>query len=81
MSVAALEPAAWQWKRNLHQDRIEQQWPRLAARLQRRWRRLTAEDVLADDGNAARLARILQQRYGMNHREAMLQVYEFESEL
>lgn len=62
-------------------DRIRDEWPRLGDRLRRRWRKLTREDVAFSDGNATYLAGLLQQRYGVDRREALLQVFEFESEL
>lgn len=62
-------------------DRIRDEWPRLGDRLRRRWRKLSREDVAFPDGNAAYLAGLLQQRYGVDRREALLQVFEFESEL
>jgi len=37
--------------------------------------------VLFAGGSAEYLARVLQDRYGVDRREAMLQVYEFESGL
>ncbi|HVU82305.1 MAG TPA: hypothetical protein VHD89_09915 [Rhodanobacteraceae bacterium] len=62
-------------------DRIRDEWPRLGDRLRRRWRKLTREDVAFPEGNATYLAGLLQQRYGVDRREALLQVFEFESEL
>lgn len=66
---------------DVNNDRISEQWNRIPDRLQRRWRRLTADDVLYPHGSAKYLATVLQDRYGIDKREAMLQVYEFESEL
>lgn len=66
---------------HLSQDRIRDEWSRLGDRLRRRWRKLTREDVECPNGNAAYLAGLLQQRYGVDRREALLQVFEFESEL
>lgn len=66
---------------HLTQDRIRDEWSRLGERLRRRWRKLTREDVECPSGNAAYLAGLLQQRYGVDRREALLQVFEFESEL
>jgi hypothetical protein len=61
-------------------DRIRQQWPGLAGSLRRRWRKLTPEDVATPEGSAEALARRLELRYGIDAREAILQVYEFEFE-
>lgn len=62
-------------------DRIRKQWPELASKLRRRWRKLTADDVAYPSGSAEYLAGVLQERYGIDRREALLQVYEFECEL
>jgi hypothetical protein len=65
----------------LGNDRIMEQWENIPDRLRRRWRKLTNEDVRRAGGSAAYLAECLQHRYGVDRREAFLQVYEFESEL
>lgn len=62
-------------------DKIRDEWPNIPDRLRRRWRKLTIEDVRHPAGCAVYLAERLQQRYGVDRREAMLQVFEFESEL
>jgi len=51
-------------------DRIKQQWPAISGQLQHRWRKLTADDVLFADGSADYLARVVQDRYGIDRREA-----------
>lgn len=79
--MAAFEPASRQWRLHVSQDRIRQAWPEIPERLRRRWRRLTEDDVQFTGGSAAYLAGVLQDRYGVDRREALLQVYEFESEL
>lgn len=76
-----LEPAIAQWKLDVEHDRIRQEWAEISDKLRRRWRRLTWDDVLFEDGSAEYLARVLQDRYGVDRREALLQVYEFESQL
>lgn len=81
MPTPAFEPAAEQWKLAVDHDRIRQEWTANSGKLQRRWRRLTADDVLYAGGSAEYLARVLQDRYGWDRREALLQVYEFESAL
>lgn len=63
------------------QDRIKEEWSQINDRLRRRWRMLTMDDLSYPDGSAKYLASILQQRYGIDRREALLQVFEFESEL
>ena len=65
----------------MSQDRIRQEWVAIADRLRRRWHRLTVDDVSYAGGSAEYLAAVLQNRYGVDRREALLQVYEFESEL
>ncbi|HET7222041.1 MAG TPA: CsbD family protein [Rhodanobacteraceae bacterium] len=62
-------------------DRIMEEWTNIPDRLRRRWRKLTIEDVRRPEGCSEYLAERLQQRYGVDRREAFLQVYEFESEL
>lgn len=75
-------PATYRMKEgDMGNDRIMQEWANIPERLRRRWRKLTNEDVRRADGNAQYLAEVLQERYGVDRREAFLQVYEFESEL
>ena len=62
-------------------DRIKEQWGGLASKLRRRWRKLKWQDVLRADGDAEYLAALLQERYGVDRKEALLQVFEFESDL
>lgn len=65
----------------LDRDRIEEEWSAIAGRIRRRWRQVTVEDVSCASGTAEYLAGVLQRRHGFDRREALLQVYEFESEL
>ncbi|WHZ20384.1 MAG: hypothetical protein OJF55_002533 [Rhodanobacteraceae bacterium] len=65
----------------LGRDRIREEWSDLGGRLRRRWRKLKWQDVLRPDGDAEYLAALLEERYGVDRREALLQVFEFESEL
>lgn len=67
--------------RALGEDRIRGQWRNIPDRVRRRWRKLTAEDVLQPAGDAEYLAERLQQRYGIDRREALLQIFEFECEI
>lgn len=62
-------------------DRIQKQWPELAPKLRHRWRKLTDDDVACPNGSSEYLASVLQERYGVDRREALLQVFEFECEL
>lgn len=79
--MAALGSASRQRSLQVSQDRIRLAWPELPDRLRRRWRRLTEDDVSFPGGSAAYLAGVLQDRYGVDKREALLQVCEFENEL
>lgn len=79
--MPALEPAIEQWKLDVGHDRIKQEWTEISDKLRRRWRKLTWDDVLFKDGSAEYLASVLQDRYGVDRREALLQVYEFESQM
>jgi uncharacterized protein YjbJ (UPF0337 family) len=79
--MPAPEPAIEQWKLDVNHDRIKQEWTEIPDKLRRRWRKLTWDDVLFKDGSAEYLAGVLQDRYGVDRREALLQVYEFESGL
>ena len=65
----------------MNRDRIKDEWQEISGKLRRRWSKLTADDVLFPGGSAEYLAGVLQERYGVDRREALLQVYEFESEL
>ena len=62
-------------------DRIQERWPELAHKLRRRWRKLTDDDVAYPSGSVEYLAAVLQERYGVDRREALLQVFEFECQL
>ena len=62
-------------------DRIKEEWSGLAGKLRRRWRKLKGQDVLRADGDAEYLAALLQERYGVDRKEALMQVFEFESDL
>lgn len=62
-------------------DRIMLRWSEIPDRIRRRWHKLTRDDVLRPHGNAEYLASVLQARYGFDRREALLQVFEFESDL
>ncbi|HLI17155.1 MAG TPA: hypothetical protein VKV22_02645 [Rhodanobacteraceae bacterium] len=81
LSDLAFAPEPQQWKLRLSEDRIREHWNEISARLRRRWRKLTEEEILSPDGSAEYLARAIQQHYGLARREALLQVFEFECEL
>jgi len=62
-------------------DKVRDEWPKISGRMRRHWPMLTEGDVRSPSGDAEYLARRLQERYGLDWREAILQVYEFECEL
>lgn len=76
--MAAFEPGGGSSRPASGHDRIKQEWAAISDKLRRRWRKLTADDVLFDGGDAEYLARVLQDRYGVDRQEARLQVCEFE---
>lgn len=66
---------------NVIDDKIKEAWPKISGRMRRHWPMLTEGDVRSPAGDAGYLAGRLQERYGVDRREAFLQVYEFECEL
>lgn len=62
-------------------DRVREQWSDLGGKMRRRWRKLKWQDVLLPNGDVEYLAGLLEERYGVDRREALLQVFEFESDL
>lgn len=62
-------------------DRVREQWSDLGGKMRRRWRKLKWQDVLLPDWDVEYLAGLLEERYGVDRREALLQVFEFESDL
>jgi hypothetical protein len=65
----------------LMDDKVRNEWPKISGRMRRHWPMLTESDVRSPTGDAEYLAERLQERYGLDRREAILQVYEFECEL
>lgn len=76
-----LNPLQSQVDHVVGRDRIKEQWSDLGGKLRRRWHKLKWQDVLRADGDAEYLAGLLEERYGIDRREALLQVFEFESDL
>lgn len=76
--AAPEQPDASQWRALPGRDRVSEAWPQITDRLLRRWRKLTVDDVLYPYGSARYLARVLQDRYGIDRQEVLLQVHEFE---
>lgn len=66
---------------NFMDDRVKDEWLKISGRMRRHWPMLTESDVRSPAGDAEYLAERLQERYGFDRREALLQVYEFECEL
>lgn len=66
---------------NVIADKVREAWPTISGRMRRHWPMLTEGDVRSPSGDVEYLAGRLQERYGLDRREAILQVYEFECEL
>jgi len=66
---------------NVIDDKVKREWSRISGRMRRHWPMLTEGDVRSPTGDAEYLAGRLRERYGLDRREAFLQVYEFECEL
>ena len=65
----------------MHVDIIKARWPRLGAKLQRKWPRLTNDDIAQLDGHRDYLVDKLRERYGIAKEKAEMQVKEFERSL
>lgn len=65
----------------MNQDIIKAQWPRLSAKLKRKWAKLTDADVNQAEGHREYLVGKLQERYGIAKEKADIQVKEFERAL
>lgn len=57
------------------------QWPEIGDQLCHRWRKLSRDDVRVPRGSAEYLVGVLQTRYGISRRDALLEVFEFECDL
>ena len=62
-------------------DQLEGQWAQLRDRVQRKWQRLTAQDLDIIAGRHDELVGILQERYGFMRSELDRAVSKFEAEL
>jgi uncharacterized protein YjbJ (UPF0337 family) len=60
-------------------NRIQANWPRLCGLAERKWSRITDEELDMIDGNRDRLLATLQARYGISKAEAELEVQEWEA--
>lgn len=65
----------------MHVDIIKARWPRLGAKLQRKWPRLTNDDIGQLGGHRDYLVDKLRERYGIAKEKAEMQVKEFERSL
>lgn len=63
----------------MNDERISDERLAIAGDLRKRWRKLSLDDVLFYDGSLKYLVKRLQERYGIDRREALLQVFEFRS--
>lgn len=62
-------------------DDVQKRWLEMTDALRQRWRKLTIDDVAYPYGSSAYLVRVLQERYGIDSGEALLQVREFRRDL
>lgn len=65
----------------MNDERISDESLATADKLRKRWRKLSRDDVLFYDGSLKYLVKRLQERYGLDRREALEQVFEFRNEL
>jgi uncharacterized protein YjbJ (UPF0337 family) len=61
----------------MNKDTLEGQWKQLAGKAKVVWGDLTDDDLAKIDGNAERLAGLVQERYGRTREEAEREVKEF----
>jgi uncharacterized protein YjbJ (UPF0337 family) len=65
----------------MNQDIIKAKWPQLAAKLKRKWSKLTDSDLNRPEGHREYLVGKLQERYGIAKEKAVIEVKEFERAL
>lgn len=61
----------------MNQDTIKGQWKQLLGKAKTTWGKLTDDELLKIEGNAQRLAGLVQERYGATRDEAEAQVKKF----
>lgn len=61
----------------INQDIMAGKWKQLAGKAKVAWGNLTDDDLAKIDGNAERLAGIVQERYGKTREEAEREVNDF----
>ena len=61
----------------MNRDTLKGQWKQLKGHAKETWGKLTDDDLLRVEGNADRLAGIVQERYGVTREEAGKQIDRF----
>ncbi len=61
----------------INQDIVAGKWKQLAGKAKIAWGNLTDDDLAKIDGNAERLAGVIQERYGKTREEAEREVNDF----
>lgn len=61
----------------INQDIMAGKWKQLAGKAKVAWGNLTDDDLAKIDGNAERLAGVIQERYGKTREEAEREVNDF----
>jgi len=61
----------------MNRDTLKGQWKQVKGRAKETWGKLTDDDLLRVEGNAERLAGIVQERYGITKDEAGKQIDQF----
>jgi uncharacterized protein YjbJ (UPF0337 family) len=62
---------------NLNRDVIAGKWKQLVGKAKSAWGKLTDDELTRSEGNAERLAGLIQERYGKTKEEARREVHEF----
>ncbi|WP_028081851.1 CsbD family protein [Solimonas soli] len=61
----------------MNRDTLKGQWKQVKGRAKETWGKLTDDDLLRVEGNAERLAGLVQERYGVTRDEAGKQIDRF----
>ena len=61
----------------MNRDTLKGQWKQVKGRAKETWGRLTDDELLRVEGNADRLAGLVQERYGVTREEAGKQIDKF----
>ncbi|RTZ47651.1 CsbD family protein [Candidimonas sp. SYP-B2681] len=61
----------------MNKDTLEGQWKQLTGKAKAAWGDLTDDDLAKVNGNAERLAGLIQERYGRTREQAELEVKDF----